>query len=447
MRFFSFINKTVFILLLFAGLGLFLYYKTDLFRKKEKPTLVDRMPEGDFLGRVNIFDFAKESHDMMFYNRLPYREFLSYEFILQQAKNLGLDLQKTSYFFANENEEWGLVIPVKDSAKVHAGIFRAKAFVDVNDSIVKKYRVIHFPKQAMWAAYGKDWFFLYKGSHLGRCLDRITLAKKGNAGKVWKAFLQQNMFKKESFAIYSNWKVLKELKIETAMFSHDVDSVNLALRAYIKNPKGLNLQLKGEGLSIVREKGSTKFVNLNLDITKMTNRKDDPIHAALAQKLARINFPLDLFFKAWEGGLSFQEGGSVVKKETYITNEFDENFNPIEIQTVKDVVVPNYSIMLSMNSNYQMLLKQLMDKGILTKEGNDYRFLGSPQLKMAMKNKHLFLYSGSSFPKTQLSNKNNGSLKYKKTNFLFSIDSLNANEGFGKISFPIKNVISKKGLF
>jgi hypothetical protein len=447
MRFFSFLNKTVFILLLFAGLGLFLYYKTDLFRKKEKPSLAERMPEGDFLGRVNIFDFAKESHDMMFYNRLPYREFLSYEFILQQAKNLGLDLQKTSYFFANESEEWGLVIPVKDSTKVHAGIFRAKAFVDVNDSIVKKYRVIHFPEQALWAAYGKDWFFLYKGSHLGRCLDKITFAKKGNAGKAWKEFLKQKMFKKESFAIYSNWKVLHDLKIETAMFSHDVDSVNLALRAYIKNSNGLNIQLKGESLGIVREKGCTKYVHLNLDVSKMNTRKDDPIHAALAKKLERINFPLDLFFKAWEGGLSFQEGGSVLKKETYITNEFDENFNPIEVQSVKDIVVPNYSIMLSMNANYQALIKQLLDKGILTKEANDYRFLGSPQLKMMMKNNNLFLYSGSSFPKTEISKKNNGLLRYKKTNFIFSIDSVNATEGFGKISFPIKNVISKKGIF
>lgn len=447
MRFFSFLNKSFIIILLFAGLGVFFYFKTNLFRKIEQPTLVERMPSADFIGRVNLFDFAKESHDMMFYNRLPFREFLSYEFILGQAKSLGLDLQKDSYFFLNENEEWGLVIPVKDSSKVHAGVMRARAFIDVNDSTVKNYKVIHFPGQSAWVSYGKEWIFIYSGSHLGRCLDRITYAKHGKAFPAWKRFHKEQIFKDESFVIYSNWKELQDLKIETAMFTHDVDSANLALRAYIKKSDGLNIKLKGKGLAIKREKLSTKYVQLNLDVSRLKANPNDPLRAIIHSKLRRINFPVELFFQAWEGGLSFQEGGSVLKKETFVSTEFDENFNPIEIQSEKEVLVPNYSILLSMNKQYKVLLAQLLKKGILTQKGNQYRFLTSPELKMAYKKNHLYLYSGSQFPKTDSSSTNNGLLRYKKTNFLFMVDSLNSTEAFGKISFPIKNVVGKKGVF
>ena len=96
------IRKTITIIILSAALGAFLYFKPFFFQKPTPPRLIDRLPNADFVGKVNVLDLARETSGMMYYHKIPFRDFTSYEFLLGQGKMYGLNLQKKVYLFGNE---------------------------------------------------------------------------------------------------------------------------------------------------------------------------------------------------------------------------------------------------------------------------------------------------------------------------------------------------------
>jgi hypothetical protein len=69
-----------------GALGLVLFLKNILFQKPTPPRLIDRLPTADFIGKVNVLDLARETSGMMYYHKIPFRDFTSYEFLLGQGK-------------------------------------------------------------------------------------------------------------------------------------------------------------------------------------------------------------------------------------------------------------------------------------------------------------------------------------------------------------------------
>ena len=112
------IRKTLTIVILAAALGAFLYLRPFLFQKPTSPRIVDRIPTADFIGKANVLDLARETSGMMFYHKIPFRDFTSYEFLLGQGKMYGLNLQKQVYLFGNESGDWGFLLEVSDSSKI-----------------------------------------------------------------------------------------------------------------------------------------------------------------------------------------------------------------------------------------------------------------------------------------------------------------------------------------
>jgi hypothetical protein len=128
-------KKFSLIFFLAVGLGTFLVLRPYLFPKKQIPRLEDRLPDADFLGRAYVLDVARETSGMLYYHKIPFRDLLSYEFILSQGKQYGLNLQNPVYFFANENGNWGALIQVSDSSKISEGLERLRKFTEIKDSI------------------------------------------------------------------------------------------------------------------------------------------------------------------------------------------------------------------------------------------------------------------------------------------------------------------------
>jgi hypothetical protein len=112
--------------------------------------------------------------------------------MLAQAKCYGLDLQRPTYFFANETGEWGALIHVIDSSKIYSGVVRLQKNIELKDTLVGEQKVFSFIGKQSYLTYGKDWLFVYKGENLTKWMYHVMYSKKGDATKVWKKFEKED---------------------------------------------------------------------------------------------------------------------------------------------------------------------------------------------------------------------------------------------------------------
>ena len=249
-------RKVLFVLVLASAVGSFIYFSPFFEGQTEQPSFEDRLPKADFLGRCYLLDLARETTGMLFYNKIPFRDFFTQEFILSQGKNYGLNLQKPLYFFANEDGNWGVLVEVADSSKITPGIQRLKKILHLSDTLIYEQKTYKYEKESGYLTYDKNWIFLYKGNQFAQELKQILFAKKGGIAPCWKNFLAEKQFKNEKLVIYSNWRKLQEQGIEKAIFAHNSDSssfsfsanryfeIKVAVRPEIHTPKSTTFQMK-----------------------------------------------------------------------------------------------------------------------------------------------------------------------------------------------------------
>ena len=436
-------RKVSLIIILSAALGAFLVLRPYWFRKSTPPRLEDRLPDADFIAKASLLDLARETSGMLFYHKIPFRDLFSHEFILSQSKQYGLNLQNPSYLFAEENGNWGALVEVADSSKIPEGIERLKKFITLKDTLIHEHKVYTYPEKEGYLTYDKGFLFIYKGSEFLHVFKKIIGAKRGDVTPTWKAFLQQKHFRNEKLIIYTNWKRLKEYGIQTALFAHDSDSTSFSLLAYAKSIRPIKVSSKGNGLNFKDQSGTTHQVNIHLNPTDLTLDKTDPIYQWLAKMAQKINFPLDYFLAAWTGDLSFKQGGIEVAKEAYVETEYDENFNPTEVKKIREIMVPGYALLMSVNEKGPSFFNRLLQKGLLRKENQSYRFLFSPLLTFTQQDNYYIFHSGSKSPEMISHSRNYGHITHDGTQFDFKLDRLTQHELFGTVYIPVKRLISK----
>ena len=434
------------LLLLAGALGLVLFLKNILFQKPTPPRLIDRLPTADFIATANILDLAKETNGMLQYNKISARDFTTYEFLLGQGKMYGIDLQQNVYLFGNEDGNIGAMAHLSDSSKIMGGIERSNKFEDISDSILNDHKYYYNLEDKSYLHYGDGYLFFYKGNDFKTVLEQVISARHLGVHKDWKRFLAQKQFKNEHLVIYSNWAKLKSLGIETAMFAHDSDSSSFKLKSYLKKTNPLYFKRKENALSYASSLGTQRMVDVHLDIEKFKENKEDSMFVQFSKIGKRFGFPFAEFIQAWTGDLCFIEGGVQKVKERYIETVLDEDFNEEEVTREKEVLIPTYSAMISMNEYGQLFLNKLMRKGILRKEGEDFRFLFSPILKLKKMGDIYQFYSGSSAPKLVPSTNNHVTWTNKGTKYFFSIDSLTRNEVFGSLQIPVRRIFRRNKL-
>lgn len=440
-------KKIFFIFLLATGLATFLYVRDYYKKNSAEPRLIDRIPTGDFLLRANILDVAKETSSMLFFNKVDYRDFFAYEFLLGQGKSYGLDFQRPLYVFGNENGDWGALIHVTDSSKIQQGIQRLKGLLPLKDTSFFDYPVISWGDEKAYISYGKTWLFIYKGERFKPNLFCVVHAKRDQIAPAWQSFLNEPKFKNEKLVIASNWKNMKRYGIEKAVFAHDSDSTSFTLKAYVKSSKDWVVRPKAGGKGLAIKPTTDKFLDIHVDAKGLLQSKEDPLYRLMAQMSKKVSFPLDQFLAAWEGDLSFRQGGSLTVTETFIETVFDDDFNPLEVESTREIQVPGFSLALSMNYRYDRLLNSLITKGILTQEGEKYRFLVSPLLNYEKQGNYHLFYSGQESPNLKYDTENNGLWNERGTKFEFHLDSVTKNEAYGTIKFPVQRILRRNKFF
>ena len=441
------VRKGFFIVFLISLLVGFFYFKPLFGDHYREPNITDRLPNGDFLGRAYLLDVARESSAMLFYNKVPLRDFFSHEFLLAQGKSYGLDIQKPVYFFANESGEWGALVEVNDSSKVYPGILRLKNKINLEDTVVGGQKVYAMKSGRTYITYGKKWLFVYKGNQLPKMMYHVIYSKRGYITKPWRKFLAQKQFREEKLVIYSNWSKIRDRGVEMALFAHDIDSVSFSLKTYIRNAKPFKVKKKAAGLSFLDGDVTDKLLNIHLDVAGLRKNKKDPLYQWMVSLGRKISFPTEAFLDAWEGDLSFRQGGLIPVRETVVQSVLDDDFNVSEVRTVRQAQVPGFALLISTNMQQKELVSRLFAKGILRKDGNKYRALVSPPLRIRTTPTHLYLYSSDELPATETSGFNGGVWNHEGTKIGFSLDSLNSREAFGTIHIPVQRMIRRSRFF
>ncbi|MNJ89083.1 hypothetical protein D3C87_66440 [compost metagenome] len=436
-------NKVMLIALLCAALALFLYIRPRLFAPDPPPSLLDRLPESEIIGRYNLLDIAKETNSLMFKNKVPFREYMTYDFLLGQAKGIGIDIQSTGYFFSNGKDEWGTFVTVIDSSKIQNGLNRLEQYTKISDTVIYNRKVKKIKDLGIYIFYDKDYLLVYKGSKIKRRIGKALFARQGDIENSWEKFLKNKTFKNEDIVLYSNSPKLKKFGLDYAMFAHDSDSLNVKLKTYLHAFKELKIKEKEAGPTFERSKVSTKALEIHLDISEFKKDPNSPLYKWIIGLGKKVSFPTAAFFDAWEGDLCFQEGGIQLIDEQVVEMTYDEEFNPVEVRKTNKVPVAGYSLLFSVNEKGNKLISALFTKGIITKQGKYYHFLFSPPLGLNILPKTISAYTAGKSPKVVSGSSNNGLWNYRGTDVLFHIDSLKKKEIHGSLEFEVASFLKK----
>ena len=274
-------------------------------------------------------------------------------------------------------------------------------------------------------------------------IAHVKDAKYSGITNLWKEFLDISKFKNENLVVYSKWKQLKNYGIESALFAHDSDSTDFNIKYYFQKQNSFPFSSKKTGLSFSGQKSINRSIDLHLDAEEFRKSKNNPLKKLLITKGKRFSFPSLAFLDAWDGVLSFIEGGKQQVSERIIVSEMDEDFNVTQVEKFRTIDVPGYSLLFNTNEKGQAFINSLLQKGIMRSEGEQFRILFSPLLNMKKKDNYYFFYSGVNCPKTIKTDQNEALWPINETNYYFKIDTINQQEIYGTIKIPAANLAKK----
>lgn len=435
------------IILLGLGLAASLIFK-PWSSEVEAPRFVDRLPMSDILGRTNVLDLAEDLLPVTYSNQIPFRDFITPEFILSQGKINGLDLQKSVYFFGSESKakikEWGMMVHVSDSSKVFPGIKRFEKMTRVKDSTLFDHRIFICPEYNLTIGYGKDWLLVSDRKSFKKYFDHVVNARIKSIYPRWRRFIEERQFSDKALQISAISNELKKYGIASALLAASADSTSLTLHARLVNMDTIPFSLKPTVERFDRTEFTRRMISLNLDIDSLENDKNHPLYDLLKKTARKISFPVDQFLETWDGQLSFRQGGLQTITEAYIESELDENFNVTEVVKYKQKKISGFSLQLSMNEHRKDFINQLYSKGILTREENKVRMLYFPPMNMRTQEESVSFYTNSFQPETTSDSTQSVLWDFNYTPVLFTLDSIQTKTAYGKINIGLRKIVSDK---
>ncbi len=434
-------KKLIFILFLAFLLGVLLYLKPFERPKKALKKIESFLPEADLVGRIYLLEFLSESTDLMLFNEISQRQFLTSEFVLSLAKKFGLDVQNPVYVYANERGDAGSVVPLYTTQKLKGALDRISLENNVNDTIIGQDRIYHLTDYHLHIFHRDHFLFIYYGDYFYEIYHESIANKKRAIAEVWKGLFSNPIFPNENLVLYTESEALKQFGMDHAYMAHDSDSSGFHLKSCIKINDSIPFFVKDSGRAIKFSTRSKRTIDLHVNTAEIS----EPIKALLIAKLSlltsKISFPIADFIDIWSGDFCFEEGGFYLVSEKYIETELDDNFEPTQVEKTRYKNVPRYSLMFTVNEPANKLIDKLLAKGILTKEEEQFRFLFSPQLKLRLRDNQVVFYSTVNPPMNYISSRNRIEWTYKGTDFEFQVDSLSNKRVFGSIQVPMKKIL------
>lgn len=439
-------RKLFTIFLLAGALATILYLRPWVTEDSLPPRIYDRLPEADIIGQADVLSLSRSLSKTMFYYKVPFRDFVSPDFLLSQGKNYGLNFQEPVYFFANEKGndlyDWGAIAHLRDSSKMHAGIIYLKKFTNVTELNYLEYKVYRIDDSDLALVYGDDWVFIYQGDNYKNRIEAVLKAKRNEILPKWRIFFNKRVSKQSPFFAQIHLEKLKELGIESTEVSMTNDSTKFYFQTVITQFDSLSFQLKKTGSSFDKQTFTKNIINLHFDVKRLKQNEQGPI-AIILNKLGRkINFPTKLFLDKWDGDVSYRQGGFQTIKEEFITSELDENFEVTDVVGYRDTKITGFDLFLSMKDDSNSFLSSLMAKGLITESDKKYRFLYSSPFHIRKRKNGLLFHTSNYLPKLKADTTSEIMWSFNYTPIEFFIDSTKTKTIFGRIEVPVQKLIS-----
>ena len=439
--------RNLLIIFILAGsLSAVLYLKPWRSEDDLPAQIHDRLPDGDIIGQTNVLNLSRSLSKTLFYYKLPFRDFISPDFLLSQGKNYGIDLQAPVYFFLNESdqefEDAGIMLTVRDSSKVREGVDHLIKFVEIRDTTLYNTPVYVSPKENIYMAYGDDWMLFYKGKRFNETLIRIRVKKRNEISPAWRSFINKNYLREKNIVAQVKTKELQDYGVESATVSLSNDSSSLYIDTKITQFDSILFELKDMSHTFIEQDYSKNIISLNMDIDRLKRHKSDPIYKALTQLGKKISFPTDLFLETWDGEVSFRQGGIQTIREKYIESELDDDFNVTEVTKFKNVQVSGFSLYLSTLDNSESFVQALFKRGIMTNDGKKVRLLYSPPLNLRRTDTTMTLHTSQYSPRLKEDSINKIMWTINYTPITVFFDSTDVHSVYGRIKVPLRKIIS-----
>ncbi len=427
-------------------LAAILYFKPWKAYEQKPPRFFDRLPEADIIGKSKVLDLSRSLSTTLYHYKIPLREFFSQEFILGQGKSFGLDLQKPVYFFINQKEwkyeDLGVLLMVSDSSKVRLGIEKLKQHLAVTDTIIEGHQVYVHRDENAYMTYGENWMLLYTGDKFNKTLKKVINARFNEIPPKWRNFLNKASIHHNLQALIA-FDELRAEGIDHADIVVSNDSTGVTFQTSIRQTDTVSIGIKQQGQGFPDEQFTKNNINLHLDISRLRNHSEDPIHRLLKSLGKKISFPTQELLNAWEGDLAFRQGGLQTIEQRYVQSVLDEDFNITEVTKVKHLKIQGFSIYLSMNRYGKLFLDRMFSKGILTKNEDNYRLLFSPPMSMLFNDSSLVLYTGKFIPGMNEENLNRAIWTHKNTAYEFYLDSISTFSIYSRIRIPLDQIVKE----
>ncbi|PWL32900.1 MAG: hypothetical protein DCO96_00685 [Fluviicola sp. XM-24bin1] len=426
----------------FAALLVLRPWESD---EEDVPRFFDRLPDADIIGKANLLELTESLEQTTYHYKIPFREFLTREFVLLQSKSFGIDVQNPVYFFANENEwelrDFGAMFHVKDSSLIEKGVRRLSSVVKLSDTLIYDQRVYQNRSSKISIAYGSDWLLFYCGDDFKRMYHDVLFAKRNEIPPNWRAFLNQT--KMDGTALVAKWssKDLDKYSINAVDLRLQNDSTSITLLSQVHQNDSIAIRMLDSGPTYAKQEYTRTLANLHLDASGLRDHPNDPLVQIMKQVAQKISFPVQDFLMAWEGSVAFRQGGLQTYREKYIESELDENFNITEVVKYKTIKLPGFSLYLAMNESYPDFLDRLKVKGILTKPDKRYRLLFSPPLALQEDESAISLHTATYYEKPDTSTANSVMFTYDKTPYTFHLDSLGTNTYYCRFHIPLARLV------
>ena len=432
-------KKISIIIILAILLGLLLYIKPFKEKETESFKIEYILPEADLVGRIRVLDLLKETTDLLIFNNVKVRQFLTYEFILSIAKMYGIDLQSPVYIFANDRGDYGLVIPLLNSDKLNSAIERVQIDFEVSDSLINNQKVYRLNDENIFFYKRKKYAVIYKGDYFSEIYKDLS-RKSTKTKESWKMLFSNPYFKNEHLVMFTKSKILNDLGVNHIYLAQDSDSTEFYLKSRIVMNDSIPFLMNQNGKTINFSDYSKRMVDLHLNFQQLNTHSKKVVASKFKNLSKKISFPMEDFVELWAGDLCFEEGGFYKITEKYIETELDENFETQEVEKVRERLIPRYKLMVSTTKPANAFINSLISKGIITREDEQYRFLFSPLFDMKIYKNAFIFYTSEKIPRIVPSKENKLRWEYKSIELNFDIDTTINNTIFGGVRIPSNTI-------
>lgn len=432
-------KKISIIIILAILLGLLLYIKPFKEKETESFKIEYILPEADLVGRIRVLDLLKETTNLLIFNNVKVRQFLTYEFILSIAKMYGIDLQSPVYIFANDRGDYGLVIPLLNSDKLNNAIERVQIDFEVSDSLINNQKVYRLDDENIFFYKRKKYAVIYKGDYFSE-IYKVLSRKSTKTKESWKMLFSNPYFKNEHLVMFTQSEILNDLGVNHIYLAQDIDSTEFYLKSRIVMNDSIPFLINQNGKTINFSDYSKRMVDLHLNFQQLNLNTKKMVAWKFKNVSKKISFPMEDFVELWAGDLCFEEGGFYKITEKYIETELDENFETQEVEKVRERLIPRYKLMVSTTKPANAFINSLITKGIITKDEEQYRFLFSPLFDMKIYKNAFIFYTSEKIPRIIPSKENKLRWEYKSIELNFDIDTTINNTIFGGVRIPSNTI-------